>query len=100
MRISDWSSDVCSSDLRSSRGLGFAFKLQSPRENILEHLRRQPPRILVVAGTVVAIDQDAAVGERMLGEMSELEARRDAAACPHRGAMGNLAESDQHLRAP
>src|SRR3546814_4606893 len=98
MRISDWSSDVCSSDLRSSRGLGFAFKLQSPRENILEHLRRQPPRILVVAGTVVAIDQDAAVGERMLGEMSELEARRDAAACPHRRSEEHTSELQSLMR--
>src|SRR3546814_19985555 len=57
MRISDWSSDVCSSDLRAQGGQLGAF--------------RQPPHARQV-GAVVAVDEDQAV---MLGGRRQ-QARR------------------------
>lgn len=48
-----------------------AAQLQCPREYSLEHFGSQPTRILIVAGAVIAIDQDAAAGDLMLRRMAE-----------------------------
>ena len=64
----------------------------------LEHLAGETAGILVVARAVIAIDQDAAVGQAMFGEMPELVVGEAAAGGAHRRLMGDLAEGDQHAR--
>src|SRR3546814_3153836 len=46
MRISDWSSDVCSSDLRKKRLVGFKLLLIKQRSPSLKLRRCKPPRML------------------------------------------------------
>ena len=60
-----------------------SLQRQRAREHRLEHRRGQPAGILVVARAMIAIDQDAAVGQAMLGEMAERDRRR---ACRPRSA--------------
>src|SRR3546814_8228572 len=77
MRISDWSSDVCSSDLalsRAGRGIRLArliLQRQRGSEHIAEHRVGQSPGIRVVARAMIAIDEMAPVGQHMDGPMRE-----------------------------
>src|SRR3546814_9972857 len=65
MRISDWSSDVCSSDLVSTALLneaqvreGFEIAIKHSRRVVVErHLSGHDHRMLVVGGKVVAVAQ-------------------------------------------
>src|SRR3546814_11916026 len=86
MRISDWSSDVCSSDLalsRAGRGIRLArliLQRQRGSEHIAEHRVGQSPGIRVVARAMIAIDEMAPVGQHMDGPMRE-GMNREARAC-------------------
>src|SRR3546814_3855993 len=57
MRISDWSSDVCSSDLRADRGARELVGLQLARREFAEQLLL--PR---VGGRLDAVEEDLAEG--------------------------------------
>src|SRR3546814_11014758 len=108
MRISDWSSDVCSSDLREVKGAlleGFEFRGQAARplgrdadrlalfaDRVDQRLHR-PNRALAVG----AVDEDGAA------PLHQLAADRDIATLllPHR-AYVTAAElgADHHVRPP
>jgi len=70
--------------------------LKRPREHRFEHRSVQPTGILIVARAMIAIDQDAAVGEPVLGEMGEPVGRQLTARGAHCRTVRDLAERDQH----
>src|SRR3546814_18752324 len=80
MRISDWSSDVCSSDLRcgtSNPGsrLPLLASLQERWEMRSDARPRSPPRHLPARGR---IERDAGFGQHALEEVAFAEHRRVA----------------------
>src|SRR3546814_7324746 len=73
MRISDWSSDVCSSDLASSEGGPFVFAVTTSTDDL-------PARFYPVPATKVFDDKDRQVepGSESVGRSEE---RRVGKAC-------------------
>src|SRR3546814_7678552 len=114
MRISDWSSDVCSSDLRDHQGRAWA-RLRAPPSVRAGCLRRscslQPSSELQSAFTRgfrqrldAAVEQKAAAIEHHLGDARLLGSRSDALADARRrvdirtrlGARAFFERSEEH----
>ena len=72
------------------------LKRKRPLEHAFEHRRVEPAGVLVVARAMIARQQDAAVGQRMLGAVGELRRRRAAGRAPAPRRLGDLAERDEH----
>src|SRR3546814_4440317 len=66
MRISDWSSDVCSSDLSGCAG----------RDRVLERPRPSPPRAAAVHPHRRGLDGKSALPVNMLGVTDHVASRR------------------------
>src|SRR3546814_19095327 len=91
MRISDWSSDVCSSDLLDrQRPVEHAGRVDIVETEILQEYRgvdpddveRQPPRLVGIEIERRRMEQQLAAAE---GPASRSEARRDGKGCVSKG---------------
>src|SRR3546814_4409758 len=74
MRISDWSSDVCSSDLDQVRHLSLARQLAQHLLQLLLHLRELLLERLQVGGAALLLDEVVAQFGLALVELFELVA--------------------------
>src|SRR3546814_18574035 len=82
MRISDWSSDVCSSDLHNARADRYAHlrltrragDAKPPRVRVLD-VRKRPDRKSVVEGKSVSVSVDLG-GRRNLNQNKHIFSRR------------------------
>src|SRR3546814_20912049 len=91
MRISDWSSDVCSSDLHRFRQIAVAITIQRDREPVrvagfLQQFLRLGDVIIVMLDSLVAaellgeagaVDDARANGEQVLAEGFAIDSVRD-----------------------
>ena len=75
---------------------GHLTQRQRPREHRFEHRGVEPAGVLVVARAVIAIDQDAAVGQAVLGEVAERRLGQPPAQRLDRRLVRDLAERDEH----
>src|SRR3546814_15319180 len=88
MRISDWSSDVCSSDLFASRAAGYGFKgvkldgndpvaFYKGMKEVIDEIRAGKGPIFVEA-TTYRLGPHAGVGDNLNAPKDELQAGKEA----------------------
>src|SRR3546814_11140694 len=87
MRISDWSSDVCSSDLRENLEIGANLRNDKPEilgdiERVFTLFPRLKERIAQRAGTLSGGEQQMlAIGRALMARPSRSEERRVGKEC-------------------
>src|SRR3546814_11494301 len=97
MRSSDWSSDVCSSDLRSSpraKGLRFLAPLLAHRVASVSRFAAPRPGVFSAAGRCTVVhspfDTDAPKADRVASRTDAIKELGIAAETPILGYFGNM----------